>query len=140
MAKSYQADVPGGVVDTGIVDSIFGFLNDPDKYLTFGATAPITMSWTSTVSDTRAFTTELSMSRSMYNLGYNFDIELQIVVLKLQAMLENNKEEVHTIQIGKSSESTHSFERTISVTLDDSDVGKYSILVHVFHKDVDILI
>lgn len=116
--------IPGGVVESG-TDSIFGFLKDPKKFVTFGATSPVTMSWTSSVTDTRAFTTELDTSRSRFMFDSSFGTDLTVSAANFQVFLENHAEQMQTIHIGKTSESSHSFERTVTVTLDDSDLGEY---------------
>jgi hypothetical protein len=99
--------------------SLFDFLQDSSKTLTFGANAPITMSWTSSVGDTVANSVVNSL---MTEGGVSLDANLGVIVYSYLASVEALAG--HTMTLGHSYESGHSLDRTVTITLDDSDYGK----------------
>jgi hypothetical protein len=98
--------------------SLFDFLQDSSKTLTFGANAPVTMSWTSSVGDTVANSVVNSL---MTEGGVSLDANLGVIVYSYLASVEALAG--HTMTLGHSYESGHSLDRTVTITLDDSDYG-----------------
>ena len=118
---SNGTDIPGGVSSSGLRESMFGFLEDPTKYLTFGANAPITMTWTSTVGDAVSFSS--NFASSLYD-GFANGPDITSPFGILSSTLTFDKNEASVISIGKSSSQSHGTSRTITINLADFDTGK----------------
>ena len=103
-------------------DSLFGFLQDKTKYVTFSSNAPVTMSWTITVSDSNTFTTSVGVSTHSNSKTTRIS-DLTIEFIKAHSDSEDDDVSSFQLGIGKSSDSSHTFERTVTITLDDDDIG-----------------
>jgi hypothetical protein len=100
-------------------NSLFGFLEDSSKLITFSANAPLTLSWTSSVGDDVALS---DINTLMNEAGASLDATLGIKAVS--AVISTELLAGRTISLGHNYESAHSLERTVTVTLDDSDYGE----------------
>jgi hypothetical protein len=108
-----------GAIDGEDGNSLFGFLKDSSKLLTYGANAPITLSWTSNVGDDVALS---DINTLTAEAGASVDMKLGVKpggVLFSTEFLAGA-----TLSLGHNYDSAHSLERTVTVYLDDSDYGK----------------
>ena len=117
-----SADMPGGLNTDGKDDSLMGFMTNSDKYLTFGASSPIELSWTTSVSDSKAFTSNLEYSKGK-DSSNSVSVGGSLFIVEADGSSGGAQDQSHSFSIGKSSESSHSFERTVGVVLADNDYG-----------------
>ena len=110
-----------GITDTG-GDSMLAFLNDNTKLITFGSSSPVTMSWTSVISDSVGSTFSVQAD-PLYTNEAGGVINGQIVFLYDSFNTLDTKERGDSNSYGKTESSSRSNERTISVTLEDNDLG-----------------
>jgi hypothetical protein len=118
-------DIPGGLAGSSQDESLFAFLGDHTKLITYGANSPVSLSWTSTVTEARSFQTEVSVQKTLTS---EFDLDVQAVFgVGLGPYVTSTDGDKHsfTLSLGKTSDSNHVSERTVSVTLDDGDSGDY---------------
>lgn len=120
-----EADIPGGLSSDGAEDSLMGFMKRKEKYLTFGAKAPIEISWTSSVSDSKSFSSNLDYSGSRSS-SVSGSVGGSVLVVAVDSSLGSETSKEHSISIGKTSDSSHTFEKTISVVFNDNDYGEAS--------------
>jgi hypothetical protein len=100
-------------------------LGDHTKLITYGASSPVSLSWTSTVTEAKSFQTEISARKTS---SAEFDADGQLVFgVGLGPYITGvaGGRNSLTLSLGKTSESNHVSERTVSVTLDDPDNGDY---------------
>ncbi len=115
-------NIPGGLVSSS-PESMFGFLKDKTKYLTFGSNAPVTMSWTSTVQDSISSSSGYqSVAGYTVNGFVNFDLVTLARFEVASSLIIGGGRDI-TVNVGKTSNSDHSFSRTVTITLDDEDEG-----------------
>ena len=120
---SFAGDLPKQALATSGADSMFEFLNDSTKFITFGASSPLKMSWTSTVSDSATTVSGLDLQEaSAFSAAGANAYTVSAGALSFLEDLSVGKE--FSLSLGRSSSSSHSYERTVSITLDDNDVGK----------------
>eukprot|EP01035_Chromulina_nebulosa_P063886 gene63886-87375_t len=117
-------DVPGGFTSDGTDDSLMGFMTSSEKYLTFGAKAPLELSWASSVSDSKAFSSNLDYSASKES-SKSTTVSGSVTFATGGITKDSDEGTGHSISIGKTSDSSHSFERSVSIVLDDVDYGDY---------------
>jgi hypothetical protein len=123
-------DVPGGFTSDGTDDSLMGFMTSNEKYLTFGAKAPLELSWASSVSDSKAFSSNLDYSASKGS-SESFTLSGSVTFAAGGITDDSGEDTSHSISIGKTSDSSHSFERSVTIVLDDIDYGiTHSMYVH----------
>ena len=104
-------------------DSMFGFLTDISKYLTFGAGSPLTITWTSTIKDT--LTQEVHLDIDQGEAGtFGGTQEVNPVAYFFHMDQQRGHNNGYSVSLGKSSDSSHTYERTVSVTFDDDDNGE----------------
>jgi len=115
-------DIPGGLSPDGSDDSLMGFMTSKTKYLTFGAKAPVEISWSSSVSDSKAFSSNLDYSGSK-GQPITSSIGGSAAVVVVDSSIGSESSQSHSISIGKSSDSGHSYERSVSIVLGDNDYG-----------------
>jgi hypothetical protein len=120
-----SADIPGGLQSDGKMDSLIGFMTSTEKYLTFGAKAPIEISWSSSVSDSKSFSSNLEYGGDKGS-SVSSSIGGSIVVAVADSSLGSETDKSHSISIGKSSGSSHTYKRSVSIVLGDNDYGKLS--------------
>jgi hypothetical protein len=100
-------------------NSLFGFLEDSSKLITFSANAPLTLSWTSSVGDDVALSDVNTLTAEAgASLDANIGMKVQAALISTELMVGK------TITLGHNYDSAHSLERTVTVTLDDSDYGE----------------
>ena len=104
-------------------DSMFGFMNDTSKYLTFGSGSPFSMSWTTTVKDTLTQEVHLDMGQSEAGTVGGIE-EVNPYIFFLHMDQHEGHENGYSVSLGKSSDSSHIYERTVSVTFEDDDKGE----------------
>ena len=116
--------VPGGVQSSNGPVSLLSFLSDSKKFVTFSANSPVELSWTSTVTESRAFNVEFESSRT---LGADGEIALELEIAGVGTEMEGNVGMTNTfvVSLGKSSEEEHETERTVTVSLNDGDNGDF---------------
>ena len=119
------SDIPGGDIVSNEENSLFGFLQSNDKYLTFSSFAGIAMSYTSTVTDALDFkTTFESKNTKEYTKESNMKQSLAANTIKLYGKYENAQ--TTSVSVGRLSNSVHDFERTVTINLGDNDDGEIS--------------
>lgn len=120
------ADIPGGLESSDDTDSVFGFLKNSKKYVTYSANAPVSLSWTSSVQDSITTTAAYSTAEST-----SLDAFLQLGITGAGAHygfnLDSTMQNDLSVSIGKSMGSSRAFDRTVHVVLDDHDTGTYII-------------
>ena len=116
--------VPGGLQSPSGPESLLGFLNDNKKLITFGANSPMELSWTSTVSESKAFNVEFESSRSL-TADFLFHVGFEIFGFGIESENDLGVTNTFTLHLGKSSEEEHESERTVTVSLGDDDGGDY---------------
>ena len=116
--------IPGGLQTSSGPETLLGYLNDSKKLITLGANSPVKLSWTSTVSESKAFNVEFKTARSM---GINPYLNIQIKLVAFGIMTKNGAglTNMFTIHLGKSSVEQHANERTVTVSLGDGDGGDF---------------
>jgi hypothetical protein len=118
-------NIPGGI-DGSVANSMFGFLEDSTKYVTFGAQAPITMGYTSTSSE--GLSQESSYTESdEHTTSGGLNTDQLIGAFKIREELLSSAIFSDVVTVGRVSDSAHDYERTVSITLADSDIGKKHI-------------
>lgn len=113
-----------GDVDGEDGNSLFGFLKDSSKLLTFGANAPVSLSWTSSVGDDVALS-DINTISTEAGVG----VDASIGIKAASALLATEFMAGKTISIGHNYDSGQALERTVTINLDDSDYGE---LVYIF--------
>ena len=116
--------VPGGLQASTKPESLLGFLSDSTKLITFGANSPMDLSWTSVVSESKAFNVEFEYSRT-FTLNTDFDFVFKIFGIGGQTKNEYGLTNVFTLHLGKASEEDHENDRTVTVSFDDGDDGDF---------------
>ena len=118
-------DIPGGLSPDGTDDSLMGFMTRKEKYLTFGAKAPIQISWTSSVSDSKTFRSNLALSggRSSSKSG---SIGGSFYAASFDTSQDSGTDMSHSISIGKTSSSNHNFKRSVAISFSDNDYGCFN--------------
>ena len=116
--------IPGGLQTSTGPESLLGFLSDNKKLVTFGANSPVQLSWTSTVSESKAFTVGFEYSRTLA-ADILFDLEFEIFGIGVETKNDYGLTNVFTLSLGKSSEEDHESERTVTVALGDDDNGDF---------------
>ena len=125
-------DVPGGLESSDNRDDLMGFLKSKDKYLTFSSNAPVTLTWTSTVSDSISST--VTIDTTMLDSG-DGDLHFGGNVFGVDLMGEVNAGASRAFQLflGSTSDSSHGYTRTVTVNLDDNDFGLMQYLfLHLY--------
>ena len=123
-SAAQSGDIPGGYRSTG-ADSLLAFLRDPQKLVTFSANAPVSLSWTSSVTGAVTYSA---------NYEYTADDDSEPVDLTSQTDIEGadgglktgstfNPVAGNLVRVGKHSNNLESHSRTVSVKLSDSDNG-----------------
>ena len=116
--------IPGGLQTSTGPESLLGFLSDNKKLITFGANSPMELSWTSTVSESKAFTVEFQSSRTVQE-EHLYHFEFEVFGIGEKTNNDYGLNNVFTLYLGKSSEEDHESERTVTVSLDDDDDGDF---------------
>ncbi len=116
--------VPGGLQSSTGPESLLGFLGDSKKLVTFGANSPMDLSWTSSVTESRAFEVEFEYSRTL-GLDLLINGGFKIFGIGTEVASTLGMTNVFTVNLGKSSEEEHESDRTVTVTLDDNDSGDF---------------
>jgi hypothetical protein len=117
-------DIPGGLeVPSTKDDDMMGFMKSKDKFLTFGSNAPVTLTWTSTVSDSISTTATIDTTLSANDdddshIGGNI---LGVTGMKAQTV---GSSEGFLLSLGSTSDSSHEYSRTVTILLDDGDYGR----------------
>ena len=117
-----SGSMPGGLTTDDTDDSLMGFMTKSDKYLTFGANSPIELSWTTSVSDSKAFSSNLEYSKGK-DSSNSVSVGGSLFIVEADGSSGGAHDQSHSFSIGKSSESSHSFERTVAIVLADHDYG-----------------
>lgn len=126
-------DIPGGDITSNKESSLFSFLNNNDKYLTFSSFAGVTLSYTSTVTEMMDIQTTFH-ALDEYAARFTYDIDLSGGG-HIEAHLLSEDRRTSTVSVGRSSGSSHVFERTVTINLGDGDDGaKHYILVRRNHS------
>ena len=82
------------------------------------------LSWTSTVSESKAFTVEFESSRTLAAEAV-VDLGFEVFGIGLQTNNDFGLTNVFTVHLGKSSEEDHDSERTVTISLGDNDNGDF---------------
>ena len=117
------SDIPGGLSSDGTDDSLMGFMKKKEKYLTFGAKSPIEISWTSSISDSKSFNSNLEYSGDRSS-SVSGSVGGSVLVVTADSSIGSETSKGHSISIGKSSSSSHNFEKTVSIVFNDNDYGE----------------
>lgn len=123
-AAASAKDMPKGELDATGPDSMFGFMKDKTKYFTFGSSSPFTMSWTIAITDTLTQSVNLDSALTSA-LNYKLEAEVNVAGPYVSFNHEIDGNIDYAFTIGKSLDSSHSYERTVSVTFQDDDNGDF---------------
>jgi hypothetical protein len=105
-------------------NSLFGFLKDSSKLLTFGANAPVSLSWTSSVGDDVALSDINTISTEA-----GVSVDASIGIKAASALLATELMAGKTISLGHNYDSGQALERTVTINLDDSDYGELGVYI-----------
>ena len=127
-------NVPGGVASPmATAGSLLSFLTDTSrgsqKLITFGANAPVTLSWTSNIQDSMEFNNELDgtlANEMIATSSDDFSIGGFIVPGPLSSGSVSDNIQKTGIKISQRSENEHEVMRTIIIDFGDEDMGKIS--------------
>ena len=125
-----QTKYPGGVEKSDVDQTLFQFLQSNKAYLTFGSQAPVSLTWTTSVSNS------LTHSTSFYN---SLDNEINAegknelsAGIKLDSTAGFDLATSYNINVGQGSTSTESTQRTVVINLGDSDQGSTHFIILKF--------
>jgi len=106
-------------------DSLMAFLEDPKKLITFSANAAVSLSWSSSVSGSSAYTSTYQYSSDDDSEPEDVKLDNDIEGVDIGGDLETdaNFSPVTTIHIGKNINNQESHVRTVSVRMSDADNG-----------------
>ena len=123
-AVTNTGDLPKGLLNSNGKDSLLKFLSDNSKLITFGSNSPLTMSWTSTVMDYISNTYYVdTVGDASQDTGATYGGSFLIEYYQGSALGTHGVGGENSY--GKTTEGTHEFDRTVTVTLDDDDIGMY---------------
>ena len=119
-----NGDIPGGYKSTS-KDSLMAFLEDPKKLITFSANSAVSLSWSSSVSGSSAYTStyQYSSDDDSEPEDLKLDNDIEGVDIGGDAETDANFSPVTTIHIGKNINNQESHVRTVSVRMSDADNG-----------------
>eukprot|EP01036_Dinobryon_divergens_P032287 gene32287-41843_t len=124
-------NVPGGLASPmASAASLLSFLTDTSrgsqKLITFGANAPVTLSWTSNIQDSMEFNNELDgtlANEMIATSSDDFTIEGFIIPGPLSSGSVSDSVQKTGIKISQRSENKHDVMRTIIIDFGDEDMG-----------------
>jgi hypothetical protein len=120
--------IPGGLADSDTSNELMGFLKSNTKYITFGSNAPTTLTWTSTITD--ALSVSASEDASQTNGGsVEVFADMDAFGGKINSNIDAGSGRQFGLLVGKTSDSSHGFTRTVTVNLDDKDLGNINFLL-----------
>ena len=117
-------NVPGGLQGADGVTGVMGFLEDSKKLITFGANSPVTLSWTSAVTDSRTFVTGYEVD-ALLSIEGEIDVGGGIEDFIFDGAFGVGGDQSIAISLGQESHQTHGGELTVTVNLDDGDNGDF---------------
>jgi hypothetical protein len=121
---AFPWNLPENKLVSSGVDSMFGFLEDKEKYLTFGSSSPFSMSWTTTIKD--SWTQQVQLDIDQSEVGTHGGIqEVNPLMVFIHFDEYTGTQHGYSVTLGKSSDSSHIYERTVTVTFQDDDNGMY---------------
>jgi hypothetical protein len=123
-------DIPGGLGTADTSSDLMGFLKSNTKYITFSSNTGTSLSWTSSVSDSLSVSASEELSRAFEGGGElhsGIDVGGESVNFGSSLGLGGGL----SLSIGKTSDSSHEFSRTVSIFLDDNDLGTYIIIANM---------
>ena len=116
--------VPGGLQSTTGGTGVMSFLQDSKKLITFGANSPLTLSWTSAVTDSKTFVTGYEVD-ALLSIEGEIDAGGGIEDFIFDLAGGAGGDQSIAISLGQESRQGHGSELTVTVTLDDSDSGDF---------------
>ena len=121
--KVVTSGLPGGpVADPDGSDELLGFLQSSTKYVTFGSNAPTTLTWTSTVKASLSVGASLDAEENNVG-GADAYTDLDAFGGAVHVSLAGKGGGGLRLTVGKSSHSSHNYERTVTINLGDGDLG-----------------
>jgi len=128
--KEFQPDdakFPGDIENIQQSQSMFSFLQDTSQFVTFSSNSPIEISWTGAVKDTMSFVSTLSYNNP--DLFKYSSVYGEIVAGSFKEVGQTSTTLFGAlIDIGKSSSQEHSYTRSVTITLSDSNMGDYFVM------------
>ena len=122
-----QNKYPGGVEKSDVDQTLFHFLQSNKAYLTFGSQAPVSLKWTTSVSNSLTHTTSFYDS---YDYGITVGGKNELSAgIKLDSTAEFSLATSYNINVGQGSTSTESTQRTVVINLGDSDQGNTHFII-----------
>ena len=129
-------NVPGGIASPmGSTSSLLSFLTDSgkgsEKLITFGANAPVTLSWATTIQDSMEFVNELegTLANEMKVTSFDqFNLGGFIIPGPLSAGSVSDSIQKPGIKITQRSENKHDVMRTMIIDFSDDDMGELPCL------------
>lgn len=115
--------VEGGLAGDGSV-SMYGFLRDHNKLLTFSAGTDVTLTWSSLVRTSRSFDTEFEFKFTESNHVDSSSTFLAVVAGD-HGEVDIGLQTQRNINVGKGTDQAHEYEREVTVSLGDGDDGDY---------------
>ena len=126
-AVTNPGDLPKGLLNSNGKDSLLKFLSDSSKLITFGSNSPLTMSWTSTVTDYISNTYSVdTVGDTSQDTGASYSASFAMFYFQGSALGTHGSGGENSY--GKTTEDTHEFDRTVTVTLEDDDIGTVDML------------
>ena len=104
---------------------MLSFLADKEQYITFSANSPIELSWTTTITEANEQSSNFASAwPQSFTGGFDVSGVLAGVVLA-HVELDYDAAWGGTLSLGKVSTSSHDFDRTVTIKLDDGDLGDF---------------
>ena len=122
---------PGGIENSGVSQSLFQFLQSNKSYVTFGAGADTTLSWTSTVSSSLTHQSSLTLSNENKNNPYGKEKISSFVSEESTIGYEIGTK--YKIDVSQASTRTEDFHKTVQIKLSDPNDGTelHNVVNHI---------
>ena len=118
-----SSTIPGGFADSDTSNELMGFLKSNTKYITYSSNAPTTLTWTSTVTDSLSVSANEDATAQNEGSVDGF-IDGDVFGATLHGIISAGGAADLQLSVGKTSDSTHDFTRTVTINLDDNDLGE----------------
>ena len=118
------SDIPGGLQGTAGNASLTGFLSDSKVLLTFGANSPVSLSWTTEITESKTFSVGYDVS---YDASADSGVDAGggAASIVIEGTSDFGIDRTFEINLGKTSDEIHDAQLMISISLDDGDNGDF---------------
>ena len=125
-------NLPQGLLNPNGKDSMRAFMNDNTKLLTFFSNSLLTLSWTTAVTYyTLNSYGVVAVRDGSSDLGGVFGASFMFVYFAGSASGTHGVGSENSY--AETTESAHEFDRTVTVSLEDDDIGMHRIIAYLFN-------